>query len=213
MNDAGSRREWQEAPVTWGVIGVNVAVWLWQSRLTGYRAEEFFQMYALTPGSVLHGAWWQLVTFQFLHGGVVHLFMNLFVLQSLGPTLEWLLGKWRALALYLFSGLFGGLVQLGGAIVAPDLFNTSVVGASAGISGVLAAICAWQADNRIDVRLFFVIPLTLKAKHLLLLVALVSVVGIVYPFGRIAHLAHFGGLIGGLVGMNLFGAGVAWRRR
>jgi membrane associated rhomboid family serine protease len=66
----------------------------------------------------------------------------------------------------------------------------------------LAAVCALYAEEKVDVKLFYVIPLRMRAKFLLLAVALVTMGGALFPFGNVAHLAHLGGLVGGLVALN-----------
>jgi membrane associated rhomboid family serine protease len=50
----------------------------------------------------------------------------------------------------------------------------------------------------------FLFPLNLKAKYLLLAAGLISIAGVVFPIGRVAHLAHLGGLVGGLWCVNWF---------
>ena len=58
------------------------------------------------------------------------------------------------------------------------------------------------SENRVQARFFFLIPVTLKAKYLLALAAMLSVAGIIFPMGHVAHLAHLGGLVGGLWCVN-----------
>ncbi len=106
---------------------------------------------------------WRLVTFQFLHGGFLHIFFNMFALWIFGPLVEQQLGRKRYLAFYLTCGIFGGLMYL-----VLNLFGflgipmpgalkveiwTPLVGASAGVFGVLMA-CAYIAPKAI-VRLLF----------------------------------------------------------
>ena len=93
---------------------------------------------------------------------------------------------------------------MAGAWLMPDAFGRPVVGASAGLSGLLAALGALYAERRLRVLLFFVIPLEIRAKHLLLAGILASAVGAVVAVGPIAHLAHLGGFIGGLAWLLLF---------
>lgn len=77
---------------------------------------------------------WRLLTAMFVHGGFFHLALNMLALWMLGQSLEPMLGRARYLALYLISGL-GGSVMV--AVLAP---NTSTVGASGAIFGLLAAL-------------------------------------------------------------------------
>ncbi|MFF1539805.1 rhomboid family intramembrane serine protease [Microbacterium sp. NPDC058269] len=77
---------------------------------------------------------WRLLTALFVHGGFVHLALNMLALWMLGQSLEPMLGRVRYLALYLISGL-GGSVMV--AILAP---GTWTVGASGAIFGLLASL-------------------------------------------------------------------------
>lgn len=193
------------------LLAANVLVFGWQMQLPAAAQARFERLYVLRPFHVFPQAPWQLLTYQFIHGGWIHLLTNLLVLHSIGPVIEEELGIARCLGLYLFSGAFGGAVQLVGAHLSPELFNRPVVGASAGICGLLAALCAIFAEDPVEVRLFYLIPLKMRAKFLLLAAALVSLAGAIFPFGNVAHLAHLGGLVGGLVGLNLFGRRLAGR--
>jgi membrane associated rhomboid family serine protease len=144
------------------------------------------------------GAWWQCLSFQFLHGGWIHLAMNLLLLHSLGPVMETTLGRGRFLLLYLVSGTVGGILHVAGAWMMPDSFGGPVVGASAGLCGLLAALGAYHAEERLRVLFFLIFPMEVRAKFILLLGILTSALGAVFAVGHIAHLAHLGGFIGGL---------------
>ena len=196
--------------VTFGLVAINLVVAIHKWRLSAAQEVQFDRLYALSLEGVRHGAWWQFLTYQFLHagaamfrqGGWLHLVINVLFLDSLGPVLETTLGRWRFLVLYLVSGALGGLVHLLGAALSPSLFGHPVVGASAGLCGLLAALGTIYAEERIRARLLFVIPVTWKAKYLLLLAMVISAAGVVFPFGHVAHLAHLGGLVGGLWCVN-----------
>jgi membrane associated rhomboid family serine protease len=187
------------------LIALNVAFFVyeqWLYRTSPGRKIWFEQTHALSLGGLRHGAWWQFITFQFLHGGWVHLVMNLLLLHSLGPVMETTLGRWRFITLYLVSGSVGGLLQLIGAWISPKFFGAPVVGASAGLCGLLAALAAVYSEEKLRLLLFFVIPMEVRAKFVLLFAALASAAGAIFAFGNIAHLAHLGGLIGGLWCIN-----------
>ena len=65
---------------------------------------------ALQPAAILAGKyWWTFIASMFMHGGFLHLFVNMFSLFSIGTLVERLLGKKRYLQFYIFSGLFAGL--------------------------------------------------------------------------------------------------------
>ena len=114
---------------------------------------------------------WRFVTFQFLHAGLLHLFLNMFGLWIFGPLVERHLGSGRLfLAFYLACGVFGAATYLvlnlfghflGGA---PGLLfhdpYVPLVGASAGVFGVLLA-CAYLAGNA-RILVFFVLPMKMS---------------------------------------------------
>lgn len=189
-------------PVTTTLIVLNVLVFLWEYRLPYLQKLSLLHQYGLLLSTVQQGMWWQFLSYQFLHGGLLHLLFNLLFLHSIGPLLEQTLGARRYLGLYLVSGAFGGGLHVLVAWLSPGHFTTTVVGASAGLCGILAAVCALYAEEKVDVKLFYVIPLRMRAKFLLLAVALVTMGGALFPFGNVAHLAHLGGLVGGLVALN-----------
>ena len=72
----------------------------------------FDRYLALSPSDLSHGWIWQLLTFQFLHGGPLHLILNCAMLWIFGRPLEQGLGRSSFLKLYFISGSAGGLVQV-----------------------------------------------------------------------------------------------------
>ncbi len=183
------------------LIALNLAFFAyeqWLYRVDPGRKRWFELNHALSLEGLQRGAWWQCLSFQFLHGGWIHLAMNLLLLHSLGPVMETTLGRWRFLLLYLVSGTLGGILHVAGAWMMPDSFGGPVVGASAGLCGLLAALGALHSEERLRVLLFFVIPMEIRAKFVLLGGIVLSALGAVFVVGPIAHLAHLGGFIGGL---------------
>lgn len=184
--------------VTLALMALNVFVFLIEPSVRDASRAWFDARYSLSVTGLRAGYWWQLLTFQFLHGNWIHLGTNLVLLHSMGPVLETSLGRRRYLLLYMGSGALGGLVQVGAALAWPGYFSHAVVGASAGLCGLLGALGYLYADDMVKGLLFFVIPFRVKAKVMLLLAGIISMVGTVLPFGRVAHFAHLGGLVGGL---------------
>jgi len=151
---------------------------------------------ALSTGGLAKGYIWQLLTFQFLHGGLWHLIFNLLCIYFFGRFCEGRFGWRRMLSLYFLAGIFGGLLQAAMAWWFPSYFGHRVVGASAGVCGLLAAFCVCAPDEEILV--CFVIPL--KARVLLIIATGIALFFTMVPSDPfIAHTAHLGGL--------LFGAG------
>jgi membrane associated rhomboid family serine protease len=156
----------------------------------------------LSLAGLKRGFIWQLLTFQFLHAGWLHLLLNCWALFMFGREVEWALGKARFLALYFASGVVGGLFQALVALLWPHYFDSGVVGASAGVLGVLAAFAMLYPERNLTLLLFFVIPVNMRAKYLLYLSILLAAFGIAFPNspfgGNIAHAAHMGGILTGL---------------
>ena len=139
---------------------------------------------ALIPALVAEGEAWRLVSSVFLHSGVVHLGFNMLSLYFLGSFVEEAFGRSRFLALYLLSGVSGGLAYLyfGG-------FNTPAVGASGAIFGLLGGVLGYALRRG---TFSWQNPLI---RQLLILLALNLYLGFSIP--NISNTAHLGGLAGG----------------
>lgn len=133
---------------------------------------------------------WQLLTFQFMHGGLWHLFFNMFAIWMFGIELENSWGSRRFLFYYLLTGIGAGLVQL--AISAGP-----TVGASGGVFGVLLAFGMMNPERKIFI---FPIFIPIKAKYFVMIYAgLELFLGITGSSDGIAHLAHVGGAATGFL--------------
>jgi membrane associated rhomboid family serine protease len=87
---------------------------------------------------IIQGDWWRLITSCFVHGGILHILMNMYALRAAGSFVEQTWGHWRYLVLYCISGWVGACV--GVAHSNPVVLG---VGASGALCGVLAAEGAW----------------------------------------------------------------------
>jgi membrane associated rhomboid family serine protease len=151
----------------------------------------------LTPAALGRGWVWQLLTFQFLHVSLWHLFGNLLGLWFFGRFIESVLGRTRYLVAYFGAGLAGGLLQGALMVAFPNHFSPFVFGASAGVSGIFAIFCRLQSGA--EIRLSFVLPI--RADVLLWITAGVAFFFTVVPSARggsVAHAAHLGGILAGL---------------
>ena len=158
---------------------------------------------SLTKGAISRGHIWQFLTFQFLHGDFIHVLFNGMVLFFCGRVLEGVLSNKQWLCLYFGSGLVGGIFHSLGSLVLPYNFPTPVVGASAGVYGMLAAFCFLNPMQ--DVYLFFV--LRFKARVFFFIALGLSAFFILSPAGgeRLgAHGAHLGGLLAGYAYIRWF---------
>ncbi|MCB4755618.1 MAG: rhomboid family intramembrane serine protease [Elusimicrobia bacterium] len=153
------------------------------------------KFFALTPIFVLKKYWlWQLMTYAFLHGNWLHLFVNMLSLWFLGPHVESYWGTARFLRYYLLCVLGAAFTQVA---IAP--FET-VVGASGGLYGILLAFGFLFPDTVLY--LYFLFPLrAIQAVFLFAVLSLLSAMG--SGGSRVAHLAHMGGLLTGFLYFKL----------
>jgi membrane associated rhomboid family serine protease len=142
---------------------------------------------------------WQLVTCAFLHGGLGHIFFNLFGLWMFGMRIEHVLGSARFAFFYLACVLGASLLQLA-VISAPALLGTGepglfpTLGASGGVLGVMAAFGLLYPDE--PIYLYFFVPI--PAKWLVLgMAALDLYAGYAGTNTGVAHFAHLGGMVTG----------------
>lgn len=160
---------------------------------------------ALSVRGLSHGLVYQLITFQFLHGGLWHLLGNLVGIYFFGRAMEETLGRNGLLKLYLLSGTFGGLLQMVLGFLFPVHFGGAVVGASAGVFGLIAAFAVSHPDQPI---MLMFLPIGFPAKYFLgfeAVVAVLGVLGLMEP--GVAHGAHLGGMLMGIAYIKWLPAG------
>ncbi len=128
---------------------------------------------------------WQIITYQFLHGGFFHLFFNMFALWMFGTELENMWGAKKFLTFYLLSGIGAAIVQL---FVADP--GTPTVGASGSVYGILLAF-GLSFPNRPIFMFPFFIPI--PAKYFVIIFAGIEMISGLMGSTGIAHFAHLGG--------------------
>jgi len=130
--------------VTYGLIALDVLVFGAQY-LVG--VNDVSGNYGMWPiGVAANGEWWRLLTSAFLHGSILHLIFNMYVLFAFGPTLERILGHWRFVVLFLMSALGGSVASF----VFSDVRTVSV-GASGAIFGLMGALVIAGRRLRFDI--------------------------------------------------------------
>ena len=132
---------------------------------------------------------WQLFTYMFMHGNLTHLFFNMFALWMFGNTMENIWGTKRFLVYYLACGLGAGLLTL----LIPGAALT--VGASAAVYGLLLAFGLTFPNDYIY--LYFLVPI--KAKWFVIGYAVIELFEGFFINDGIAHFAHLGGMLVGLL--------------
>ncbi|MBL7831570.1 MAG: rhomboid family intramembrane serine protease [Saprospiraceae bacterium] len=143
---------------------------------------------------------YQLLTHMFMHGGFSHILFNMFSLAMFGPPVESRLGPKKFLFYYLFCGIGAAVLQLF-VIYLQYGYSADVqygmLGASGAIFGILAAF-GWYFPN-VQMQMIFP-PIALPAKVMVILFGVLELVmGVGGYASGIAHFAHIGGAIFGLL--------------
>lgn len=138
---------------------------------------------------------WQLITYAFLHGGLLHLFFNMFALWMFGSGMENVWGSRRFLLYYFVCVVGAALAQLAVTSGAGEIHPT--VGASGGVFGILLAFGMRFPNQYI---LLLIPPIPIRAKWFVLFYGLLELyLGITGTQAGVAHFAHLGGMFAGLV--------------
>ncbi len=138
---------------------------------------------------------WQLVTYAFLHGNLMHLLLNMYALWMFGIALENLWGS-RNFAIYYFVCVIGaGLTQLLVASGSGQVYPT--IGASGGVFGVLLAFGMFFPNERL---MLLFPPIPIKAIWFVAIYGVITLIfGITGTASGIAHFAHLGGMLFGFL--------------
>lgn len=177
---------------TW-LIGITVAVYLLVLALPAYVDAAVLRPLMLAR----EGAVWQLVTYLFLHGGMVHLIFNMLMLFLFGSPVEREIGSSEFLTLYLACGVLAGLFSTILALLSAA--PVAILGASGAVYGVMLAYAVLNPNQIVT---FWFIPMRSTTMVLILggLALLFQVTG---QRTHVAHLTHLGGLLAGYIYLRL----------
>lgn len=138
---------------------------------------------------------WQLLTYGLMHGGIGHLFFNMFALYMFGLPIEQAWGSRRFVIYYVVCIVGAGIVQLATAAATGGVYPT--IGASGGVFGLLLAFGMMYPNSRI---MLLFPPIPMRAKWFVIVYGILTLVfGITGTMSGIAHFAHLGGMLFGLV--------------
>jgi membrane associated rhomboid family serine protease len=181
--------------VKWLLI-CNVAVFLLTYLAAGSSLlETVFPWLALRPYYVVHYfAVWQLFTYLFLHGGIMHLLLNMLTLWMFGVTLERDWGTRRFLKYYFLCGIGAGFCDVAVNAVLGN-WNTSTIGASGAIYGLLLAFGVLHPETTI--LFMFIFPI--QAKFFVMIYGAIALLGAMNVNSGVSNVAHLGGMLFGLL--------------
>ncbi|MGN0201643.1 MAG: rhomboid family intramembrane serine protease [Candidatus Cryptobacteroides sp.] len=207
-------------PATKNLLIVNVIFFIACMVNNNFMVETFAMFYPTSPFFKI----WQPLTYMFMHAGFAHIFVNMWGLVMFGGALEQAIGSKKFLLIYFASG-FGALflhtgiqfiesLTLAQGIAAGEysaqmsylrIIRTPMIGASGAIFGIQAAYAMLYPDN---VWTLAFPPISLKAKwFIMIFMAIELITGITGTASGVAHFAHLGGAIVGLL-MTWY-----WRRK
>ena len=176
-------------PVTLFFLALNVVIGLYTLLVD----PSLIDRWAFKPYRVVREReWGRWFTAGFVHVGLMHLLFNVITLYYFGPVIEGIVGPLRFLVIYLGSELAANALTFAKYKDRPDY---SAVGASGAISGVLFAFCLFAPFAMLGI--MFIIPM--PAIVFAVLYIGISIYASKREVGRVAHEAHLGGALGGLV--------------
>ncbi len=190
-------------PVVKWLLILNIGIYILDTILKGEARDgpiRIFGAFAI-HSAFFEGRFWEVITFQFLHGSVGHILFNSIGLFFFGPWMERWWGAGKFLAFYLLSGIGGALfftLLVYVNLLPGDDFYTPLIGASAGIYGILIGVAVIAPS--LQVSLIFP-PVTLSIRQLSMIILLIAVVSILFRLGgnEGGEAGHLGGAIVGFL--------------
>lgn len=193
--------------VTYSLIGLNVAVFVYMIFLGDAGLTQLIQQYAIVPANIVAGQnLVTLLTAMFLHAGFAHIIGNMLFLNIFGDNLEDRLGYIRYLGFYLLAGLAGSALQ----IVVDPSSTIPNLGASGAIAGVMGGYLVLFPRERIDVLWTFgflgvsTVPAAAMLFYWILFQFIASAGSFASQGGGVAYFAHIGGFAFGYLVTRLF---------
>ena len=170
------------------ILDINLAVFLVMilsgTHIISPNGLELLEWGANRRSETTSGEWWRLITSMFLHGGIMHLFLNIYGLVMAAVFVEPIFGRTRYLMLYFISGICGSLLSI------YWYENIISVGASGAIFGLYGSILG----------LLFTREFEGDKKLVLLLIGPYVAINLLFGLtGGIDNAAHIGGLISGAI--------------
>jgi membrane associated rhomboid family serine protease len=194
-------------PVVLNLLIANVVAYLFELRspevVTGYFALWPIEAVPTNVGPVSLFEPWQIITYAFLHdtNSYAHILLNMYALWAFGSEVEGTLGSKRFLILYFASVVVAAAAQL--ITVAMTDSYAKTLGASGGVFGVLLAFAMLFPHRKL---MLIFPPIPMKAWFMVTAYAVIELAnGVFMRNSGVAHFAHLGGALGGLIVMLSIG--------
>ncbi|MBL4932436.1 rhomboid family intramembrane serine protease [Clostridium paridis] len=172
--------------ITMGIIAINIFVFIYSAFLSGsvmdIKSDVLYELGAKYTQAIQAGEYWRLITSAFLHGGLVHIAVNMYSLFYTGNQVNRIYGNRNFVIIYFLSAV--------GASGASMLTNSLSVGASGAIFGLLGGLLVFAYKERTRIGKDFLV-------NLVSIIAMNLIIGFMLP--NIDMYGHIGGLLTGLV--------------
>jgi len=177
--------------ITIGIICINIVMYIITAYLSLAAQGSIFNsdtnvlifLGAKVNNLISQGQYFRLFTCMFLHGGIVHIGVNMYSLYAIGPMVERVYGKAKYIAIYFVSGICASVFSY--------IFSTSVsIGASGAIFGLLGAVLIFAIKSKGKTGSGFI-------RSILSVIFINIFIGATLP--NIDNFAHVGGLLGGMI--------------
>lgn len=180
-------QERKNSTATFILIGINILVFLITAYLSNslfdINADVLVQFGAKYNPAIESGQYFRLLTCMFLHGGVIHIALNMYALYSIGPLVEKIYGRSKYLTIYFITGIIASLASY--------MFSSGIsVGASGAIFGLLGAVLAYAFKERNNIGKDFL-------RSVLSVLIANLIIGL--SIANIDNFAHMGGAISGVI--------------
>ena len=193
------------------LIAVNVAVFFLQLVANASNFPYIERYLALSAEGIRRGFVWQFVTYMFLHASIWHILFNMLFLWFFGTEVEYFIGPKYFTRLYFMAGIFGAALWLAfnftPYLIGGHPIYASCIGASAGVLGCVVAFATLFPDRDVTLLVFFILPITLRAKYLALIVVATDAAMLLMGGSGVANLAHLGGAAFGYLYIKQLGYG------
>ncbi len=173
--------------ITYILIGINIIFYILSAYLSGsifnIDPRVLIVLGAKYNPLIQQGQYYRLITAMFLHGGLLHIFLNMYALKATGEIVESIYGKTKFIIIYFLSGIVSSLASY--------IFSDGVsVGASGAIFGLLGACLIFASKMKEKIGKSFL-------TNILSVIAINIFIGITMP--NIDNFGHIGGLLGGIL--------------
>lgn len=177
----------ERAIITYILIAVNALVFALTAYLSGSISDSDINVLIFLGAKVNElidrGQYFRLISCMFLHGGIMHVALNMYSLYALGPFVERVYGKLRYIVLYFISGIVSSMFSY--------WFSTDIsVGASGAIFGLLGAALVFAIKMKDRIKKDFII-------NILSVIGINLIIGFSIP--NVDNFGHLGGLVGGMI--------------